>query len=81
MDFVSAFERIGNNYKSAVTRSGVKKIIHLSSIGAHTDQGTGSLYLHNKVENILRSMAADVSIKFMRPVGFLYKFVQEFRQH
>jgi len=42
VDFVAAFEQIGNNYKAAVEQSGVKQLIHLSSIGAHTDQGTGS---------------------------------------
>ncbi len=70
VDFVAAFEQIGNNYRMAVERSGVKRLIHLSSIGAHTDQGTGSLYLHNKVETILRQLPDSVSIKFMRPVGF-----------
>lgn len=70
VDFLAAFEEIGNNYKTAVEQSGVKQLIHLSSIGAHTDQGTGSLYLHNKVETILRQLSEDVSIKFMRPVGF-----------
>ena len=29
-----------------------------------------ALYLHNKVETILRQLPEDVSIKFMRPVGF-----------
>jgi uncharacterized protein YbjT (DUF2867 family) len=53
VDFVAAFDRIGNNYKTAIEQSGVKNIVHLSSIGAHTEQGTGSLYLHNKVEGIL----------------------------
>lgn len=70
VDFVEAFARIGGNYKTAVEQSGIKRIVHLSSIGAHTDQGTGSLYLHNKVESILRQLPDDVSIKFMRPVGF-----------
>ncbi len=70
MDFVQAFNKIGHNYKQAVKQSGVKRIVHLSSIGAHTDKGTGSLYLHNMVENILRQLPEDVAIKFMRPVGF-----------
>jgi uncharacterized protein YbjT (DUF2867 family) len=74
VDFVAAFERIGNNYKKAIEESGVKQIVHLSSIGAHTDQGTGSLYLHNKVENILKQLPKDVFIKFMRPVGFYTNF-------
>ncbi len=82
IDFAAAFEQIGNNYKQAVETSGVKKVIHLSSIGAHTDEGTGSLALHNKVENILRTLTDDVSIKFMRPVGFytnLYRSLEGIR--
>jgi uncharacterized protein YbjT (DUF2867 family) len=70
LDFVAAFDRIGNNYKTAVEQSGVKQLVHLSSIGAHTDQGTGSLYLHNKVERILGRLSDEVAIKFIRPVGF-----------
>lgn len=70
IDFVAAFDKIGNNYKTAVEWSGVKQLVHLSSIGAHTDQGTGSLYLHNKVEGILGRLPDDVAIKFVRPVGF-----------
>lgn len=70
MDFPKAFNNIGHNYKKAVEQSGVKRVVHLSSIGAHTDKGTGSLYLHNTVENILRQLPEDVAIKFMRPVGF-----------
>jgi uncharacterized protein YbjT (DUF2867 family) len=57
-------------YKKAVERTSVKKIIHLSSIGGHTDQGVGLLKFHFLAESILRSLPADVSIKFMRPVGF-----------
>src|SRR4051812_30924063 len=38
MDFVAAFNSIGNNYKQAIERSGVKCIVHLSSIGAHTNK-------------------------------------------
>jgi uncharacterized protein YbjT (DUF2867 family) len=79
VDFVAGFENIGHNYKLAVERSGVKKIVHLSSIGAHTDQGTGSLYLHNRVENILGQLPEDVVIKFMRPVGFytnIFRYAQ-----
>jgi uncharacterized protein YbjT (DUF2867 family) len=75
-DFVAAFNKIGNNYKTAVERSGVKRIVHLSSIGAHTDKGTGSLYLHNSVENILKQLPDEVAIKFIRPPSF---FTNTFR--
>ncbi|MGD1318497.1 NAD(P)H-binding protein [Chryseobacterium sp. 2R14A] len=70
IDFVAEFKNIAHNYVKAVQDSGVKKIVHLSSVGAHSEKGTGSLLVHHTVENILRKLPEDVSIKFMRPVGF-----------
>ncbi|SMP33633.1 NAD(P)H-binding protein [Chryseobacterium profundimaris] len=70
IDFLAEFKKIAQNYVTAVRQSGVKKIIHLSSIGAHSDQGSGSLLVHYHVEQILQMLPEDVSIKFMRPVGF-----------
>ena len=63
---------IAGNYVKAVQQSGVKRIIHLSSIGGHTDKGVGMLNLHHYVENMLKQLPGDVHIKFMRPVGFYY---------
>ena len=70
IDFLSEFMKIANNYVAAVKRSGVKNIIHLSSIGAHSSKGTGSLLVHRKVENILKTLPENINIKFIRPVGF-----------
>lgn len=70
LDVIAAITKIGNNYKQAIGQSGVKRIVHLSSIGAHTDKGNGLLAFHYNVENILKQLPNDVSIKFMRPVGF-----------
>jgi uncharacterized protein YbjT (DUF2867 family) len=67
-----AIGRIANNYKHAIQRSGIKRVVHLSSIGAHTDKGNGILAFHYDAENILKQLPPDVSIKFMRPVGFYY---------
>lgn len=81
-DFIGAFNSIGNNYKQAVEQSGVKRIVHLSSIGAHTNKGTGSLFLHNTVENILKQLPGDVAIKFMRPVSFytnIFRYMETIR--
>lgn len=63
---------IARSYSEAIRQSGVKRIVHLSSIGAHTDKGNGMLRIHYKVENIFRQLPDNVSIKFMRPVGFYY---------
>lgn len=70
LDIVAAIAAIGTNYKQAIQQAGVKKVVHLSSIGGHTDTGVGILKFHRNVENILRQLPDDVSIKFMRPVGF-----------
>ncbi|MDF2477140.1 MAG: NAD-dependent dehydratase [Sphingobacterium sp.] len=70
IDFLAEFKKIAQNYVTAVQQSGVKKIIHLSSVGAHSDQGNGSLLVHYHVEQILKTLPEDVSIKLMRPVGF-----------
>jgi uncharacterized protein YbjT (DUF2867 family) len=72
IDIMAAITQIGHNYKQAIEQSGVKRVIHLSSIGAHTDEGNGLLAFHYYVENILKGLSEDVSIKFMRPVGFYY---------
>lgn len=70
IDPIAAITKIGHNYKKAIEQSGVKRVVHLSSIGAHTDKGNGMLSFHYNVEQILQQLPADVSIKFMRPVGF-----------
>lgn len=71
-DFMAAMTTIGNNYKHAIQQSGVKKVIHLSSTGAHTNQGVGLIEAHYNVENILKELPGDVIIKTMRPGGFYY---------
>lgn len=78
IDFLAEFKKIARQYVKAVQESGIKKVIHLSSIGAHSAAGTGSLLVHHHVEQILRTLPEEVSIKFMRPVGFfsnLYRWL------
>ncbi|MFD2069544.1 SDR family oxidoreductase, partial [Pontibacter silvestris] len=70
IDFLAEFKKIAANYVQAVQKSGVTRIVHLSSVGAHSEKGTGSLLVHHTVENILKTLPENVSIKFMRPVGF-----------
>ncbi|MDQ0593121.1 uncharacterized protein YbjT (DUF2867 family) [Chryseobacterium ginsenosidimutans] len=72
IDFIQANIQIAKNYKEAIERSGVKNIIHLSSIGAHTNEGNGILKFHYEAEKVLNELPENVSIKFMRPVGFYY---------
>ena len=75
LDIMAAHNTIGNNYKQAIQQSDVKRVVHLSSIGAHANTGVGMLKFHYDVENILKQLPNDVSIKFMRPVGFYYNLL------
>lgn len=71
-DLEEYYSQIGNNYKRAIEVSGVKRVIYLSTNGAHTNVGNGNLRIHYNVENILRQLPNNVSITFIRAGGFYY---------
>ncbi|HEY4322877.1 MAG TPA: NmrA family NAD(P)-binding protein [Mucilaginibacter sp.] len=72
IDVMEHTRKQGENYAQSIRQSGVKRVVHLSSIGAHTDKGNGILAFHYNVEQIMNKLPADVAITFMRPVGFYY---------
>jgi len=70
-DIYAKCARLADNFADAIQRSGVKRAIHLSSIGAHMAEGNGLLRAHYMIEQRLNQLA-DVDITFMRPTGFYY---------
>ena len=76
-DIYAYYNQIGKNYQKAIAQSGVKRVMYLSTIGGHTDKGNGILRFHFDVEGILNQLPNDVSIKFMRPVGFYTNILRE----
>ena len=70
-DLVAHSRKLADNYTQAIKQSGVKRVIHLSSIGAHLAKDSGLILGHHAAEVILNKLN-DVSITFMRPVGFYY---------
>jgi len=74
-DLMAYTLRLGNNYKQAILETGVKRVVFLSSIGAHLDKGNGLLAFYYTVENSLNSLPADTAITFMRPVSFYYNLL------
>ena len=70
-DAMAYCHRIAANYAQAIQQSGVKRVVHLSSIGAHLDKGTGLILAHHDAERVLDNLS-DVAITFMRPVAFYY---------
>lgn len=70
-DQIRYYRRIGDSYANAIKRSGVKRIVHLSSYGAHLDKGTGFILGFHNVENILSELSG-ISITHLRPAYFYY---------
>lgn len=70
-DFKLFYRRIGNNYAQAIEQSGVKRVVHLSSIGAHLDKNSGLILAHHAAEVILNKLS-NIAITFMRPTAFYY---------
>jgi uncharacterized protein YbjT (DUF2867 family) len=75
VDLMARIAQWAHNYNQAILNTGVKKVVHLSSIGAHTDKNNGILAFHYKAEQILRELPPDVAIKHLRPVGFYYNLL------
>jgi uncharacterized protein YbjT (DUF2867 family) len=61
---------IGTNYAKAIKASGVKKIVNLSSIGAHLPEGTGPIKGLYDVEHTLDTLDG-LAVKHLR-AGFFY---------
>ncbi len=61
---------IGRNFAQAITAAGVKKVVNLSSIGAHMPEGCGPVSGLYWVESELNALAG-VDVKHLRP-GFFY---------
>ena len=72
LDLVAYYRRLCNNYAQAIKQSGIKRVVNLSSIGAHLDQGSGILLGAHNVEQILNELSSDVAITHLRPCSFYY---------
>lgn len=47
------YRNIGNSYAKAIRQSGVKRVVHLSSMGAQLDKSSGLILGSHDVEGIL----------------------------
>ncbi len=69
-DWKGHIGRQGENYASAIEASGVKKVVNLSSIGAHMETGCGPVSGLFRVEKAYNRLSG-VDILHLRP-GFFY---------
>jgi uncharacterized protein YbjT (DUF2867 family) len=84
LDLIAYYQRLGNNYARAIQNSGVKRVVNLSTIGAHLAEGNGILKGAHLLANILDALPADVTITHMRPTSFyynLYSYVDLIKNH
>nr|WP_294944383.1 NAD(P)H-binding protein [uncultured Mucilaginibacter sp.] len=72
LDLVGYYHRLGNNYATAIKHTGVKRVVNLSTVGAHLEKGSGILIGAHDVEQILNALPAEVAITHMRPTSFYY---------
>ena len=68
---VAYYRRIGSNYVQAIQKSGVKRVVHLSSWGAHRDGGTGIILGSHNVEVMLNELPG-VALTHLRAGSIFY---------
>ncbi|MEP6848956.1 MAG: NAD(P)H-binding protein [Acidobacteriota bacterium] len=63
------YRKIGDSYAAAVKKSGINRVVQLSSIGADLDAGTGFILGSHDVEGILGAIP-NIELTTLRPAYF-----------
>jgi uncharacterized protein YbjT (DUF2867 family) len=74
-DIIKYYERIGTNYAEAIRKSGIRRVVDLSSFGAHHAEGTGIIVGAHRVENILNEIP-NILLTHVRPTSFYYNLYE-----
>ena len=77
LDLFGYYNQLGKNYFDAISATGVKRVVNLSTIGGHLSKGNGILQGAHEVENILNKLPDDVSITHIRPTEFYYNLLPQ----
>jgi uncharacterized protein YbjT (DUF2867 family) len=73
LDSRAYFQRIARHYAQAVQQSGVRRVVHLSSWGAHRDHGTGGILGSHDAEEILAAVPG-LALTHLRPTSFFTNY-------
>lgn len=65
------YQGIGRSYAQAITQSGIGRVVHLSSWGAHLAEGTGFITGSHDVEQLLKALP-DIALTHLRAGSFYY---------
>ncbi len=74
MDQLAYYSAVANSYFVALKASGVKRIVLLSSYGAHLPEGTGFIVGSNRSEKIIDAIT-DANVTHLRPGYFYYNLL------
>ncbi len=75
LNLLAYYRKLGDNYAEAIKVSGVRRVVNLSSFGAHLEKGNGILIGAHDVEQILNELPSEVRITHMRPTSFYYNLL------
>lgn len=70
VDVLHHYEHLCQQYAQAIVAAGLRRIVHLSSIGGHASTDTGLLAMHYYAEQAMQKLPAEVAITTLRPVSF-----------
>ncbi|MFD0750100.1 NAD(P)H-binding protein [Mucilaginibacter calamicampi] len=73
-DIKANIAEVAQHYANAVKASGIKKVILLSSLGAHLPEGTGPIAGIHRAEEILKKQLEGVDLLILRPSYFYNNF-------
>lgn len=70
-DHIAYYQKIASNYKDAISKNGIKRVVHLSSWGAHLNEGTGIILGSHHAEVILNSLEG-IAVTHLRAGSLMY---------
>lgn len=76
LDLFQYFIELGNSFAKASRKAEIKRIVNLSSIGAHLEKGNGILEGTYQVEASLDNLSEDIAVTHVRPVEIYYNLFQ-----
>lgn len=72
-DQLAYYENTAHNFANAISTAQVKRVVYLSSYGAHLPSGTGFITGSYRAEQVLNQLPG-VSLTHLRPTFFYYNF-------
>jgi len=77
-DPIAYSQTVADNYVKAIRKSGIKRVVYVSSYGAHLEKGVGLITLHHYIEKQLLDLPGLDSLSIVRATYIyynLYRFI------